>query len=116
MSFTEKEIKSKFKALMSIFPAEGIKAEDLLIFFRSSPGLAKICDPETGNAAMANAFADLTESYTSKKNVVTFLTVLVRCYPGTRSSMVMFWLTTRMTSSTSPRRTRQRTLPSIWRP
>ena len=33
MSFTEKEIKSKFKALMSIFPDEGIKAEDLLIFF-----------------------------------------------------------------------------------
>ena len=62
MSFTEKEIKSKFKALMSLFPDEGIKAEDLLIFFRSSPGLAKICDPETGNAAMANAFADLTES------------------------------------------------------
>jgi hypothetical protein len=55
MSFTEREIRSKFKALRGIFPNEGIKAEDLHIFFRSSPGLAKICDPESGNAAMANA-------------------------------------------------------------
>ena len=90
MSFTEREIRSKFKALRGIFPNEGIKAEDLHIFFRSSPGLAKICDPESGNAAMANAFADLSESYSSKKNVAAFLTVMVRCFPKLNGDVLAF--------------------------
>jgi hypothetical protein len=63
MSFNKKEIQSKFKALNGIFGIEGIKTEDLHIFFNSSPSLAMICDPETGNAAMANAFADLSNNY-----------------------------------------------------
>jgi hypothetical protein len=40
-----------------------------------------ICDPETGNATIANAFADLTTNYSTKKNVATFLAVLVGCFP-----------------------------------
>ena len=67
MSFTKKEIQSRFKALKGSFATDGIKAKDLHIFFNSSPSLAMICDPETGNAAMANAFADLSDNCSTKK-------------------------------------------------
>jgi hypothetical protein len=90
MSFNKKEIQSKFKALMGIFPTDGIKSEDLHIFCRSSPSLAKICNPETGNAAMANGFIDLTESYTTKKNVATFLAVMVDCFPVLNGDVLAF--------------------------
>ena len=82
MSFNKKEIQSKFKALNGIFGIEGIKAEDLHIFFNSSPSLAMICDPETGNAAMANVFLPTSPTTTlPRKNVATFLAVMVDCFP-----------------------------------
>jgi hypothetical protein len=113
MSFNQKEVRSKFKALKGIFATEGIKAEDLHIFFNSSPSyLAMICDPETGNAAMANAFADLTDNYSTKKNVAAFLAVLVDCYPVLNGDVEAY---DKDSFLNIPKKDhRPRTLPTIW--